>query len=177
MTTANEEAQQRVREYLLAQANKLSIPELVEKVRRDTVLPLGDAARAVPPARFTERPGSEDWSAVEVLTHVVDMNERGADAIEGIIAEGAAPAAISDDLRHEQRAGLTTADDYLRVWSDRREQLYERVLQARGDEHLEVKITHHMFGPLSWREWLLFMRVHDLDHMRQLQAITERFAG
>jgi hypothetical protein len=30
---------------------------------------------------------------------------------------------------------------------------------------------------LSWREWLLFMRVHDLDHMRQLQAITQHFAG
>lgn len=30
---------QRVRSYLLSQANKLSVPELVDKVRRDT-LPL-----------------------------------------------------------------------------------------------------------------------------------------
>ncbi len=42
---------QRVRSYLLTQVNKLSIPELVEKLRRD-VLPLREAAAAVPPDRF-----------------------------------------------------------------------------------------------------------------------------
>jgi uncharacterized damage-inducible protein DinB len=173
MTTANEEAE-RIRGYLLAQANKLSIPDLVEKVRRDT-LPVWDAAAAVPAERFGERPGPDDWSAAEVLTHVLDMNERGADAIEGIIAEGRIPPPIADELRREQRAGLTTAEDYRRVWTARREQLYERVSRARGDEHLDVKITHQTFGPFSWREWLLFMRVHDLDHMRQLQAIGEAF--
>src|SRR5687767_11409921 len=46
----------RVRGYLLSQANKLSIPDLVEKVRRDT-LPLREAAAAVPADRFFERPG------------------------------------------------------------------------------------------------------------------------
>ena len=56
-----------------------------------------------------------------------------------------------------------------------REPFYARVLEWRGDEHLDVKITHPAFGPLSWREWLLFMRVHDLDHMRQIEAIADRF--
>jgi uncharacterized damage-inducible protein DinB len=172
MTTANEEFQ-RIRGYLVAQANKLTIPELVEKVRRDT-LPLWDAAASVPAERFTDRPGPEEWSAAEVLTHVLDMNEHGAVAIEGIIAEGARPPSINDELRHEQRAGLTSAEDYRRVWSPRREQLYERVAQARGDEHLDVMITHPMFGPLSWREWFLFMRIHDLDHTRQLQTIAQQ---
>ncbi|MBK9341723.1 MAG: hypothetical protein IPN07_01475 [Dehalococcoidia bacterium] len=46
------------------------------------------------------------------------------------------------------------------------------MLQAKGDEHLDVKMTHSWFGEFSWREWFLFMRVHDLDHMRQLQAIA-----
>ncbi len=172
MTTTNDETE-RVRSYLISQANKLSIPDLVEKVRRDT-LPLWDAAAAVPEERLAERPGAEDWSAVEVLTHVLEMNDRGADAIEGIIASGAIPPPIADELRHERRAGLTTVADYRRVWTTRREQLFERVSQANGDEHLDVKITHQTFGPFSWREWLLFMRVHDLDHMRQLQAITQQ---
>jgi uncharacterized damage-inducible protein DinB len=175
VTTPNDEAA-RVRGYLVTQANRLSIPELVAKVQRDT-LPLWDAAAAVPPERFTERPGPQDWSAAEVLTHVLAMNERGAAAIEGIIAAGARPPPIADELRREQRAGLTAAGDFQRVWSARRAQLYEHVLRARGDEHLDVKITHFMFGPLSWREWLLFMRVHDLDHMRQLQAITQAFSS
>src|SRR5690242_17388959 len=66
MTTVDSEAQ-RVRGYVLAQANKLTVPELVEKVRRD-VLPLHAVAAAVPPQRFFERPGPEEWSAAEVFT-------------------------------------------------------------------------------------------------------------
>jgi hypothetical protein len=175
MTTANDEVQ-RVRGYLLTQANKLTIPELVEKVRNDSAA-VWVAAAAVPADRLTERPGAEDWSAAEVLTHVLNMNEQGAGAIEGILAEGKLPATIRDEMRREQRDDLRMVADYQRVWTDRREELLERVLTAKGDEHLDVKITHQTFGPFSWREWLLFMRVHDLDHMRQLQAVAQQFAS
>src|SRR5581483_3419276 len=65
MSAPTDEAQ-RVRGYLLSQANKLSIPALVDKVRRDT-LPVRDAALAVPAHRLRERPGPDDWSAAEVL--------------------------------------------------------------------------------------------------------------
>src|SRR5262245_9895685 len=99
MTTANDEAQ-RVRGYLLAQANKLTIPELVEKVRSDSAA-VWTAADTVPAERLTERPGAEDWSAAEVLTHVLNMNEQGSSAIEGIIAEGAIPPRIRDEMSHE----------------------------------------------------------------------------
>jgi hypothetical protein len=174
--TSQTEEDQRIRSYLLAQANKLSIPDLVEKVRNDT-LPLRDAAEAVPPARFFERPGGEDWSAAEVLTHNLDMNDRGAHAIEGILDHGALPPPITDQMSAGTRPGLNTATGFWPLYQPRREQLLARALQATGDEHLDVKITHNQFGALSWREWLLFMRVHDLDHMRQLQAITRHFAG
>jgi hypothetical protein len=175
MTTPDTEAE-RIRGYLISQANKLSIPDLVEKVRTDSAA-LKEAAESVPPEMFTERPGPNDWSAAEVFTHVLDMTDNGARAIEGIIATGAAPPRIRDELRHEQRGDLRSAADYWQAFAARRDRLYERVLRANGDEHLDVKITHPTFGDLSWREWFLFMRVHDLDHMRQLQAIAERFRG
>jgi hypothetical protein len=169
--TAQTDEVLRVRGYLLAQANKLSLPDLVEKVRRD-VLPLREAA-AVPPDRFAERPAPDDWSAAEVFTHILEMNERGARAIEGILDGGTLPPPITDVMSGATRDDLRTAEDYWRVYQARREQLLARALQATGEEHLDIKITHNQFGPLSWREWLLFMRVHDLDHMRQLQAISE----
>ena len=162
---------ERIRGYLVAQAAKLSVPELVAKVRADTA-PLREVAAAVPPERLRERPGPEEWSAAEVLTHILTMNEHGARAIEGILDSGAVPPRIDDTLTHEERGDLQTAEDYWRVFERRREQLYARVSQAMGDEHLNLKITHPMFGPLNWREWLLFMRIHDLDHMRQIQAIA-----
>lgn len=170
------DADERVRGYLIAQANKLSIPALVEKVRTDT-LPLREAAEGVPAARFFERPGADDWSAAEVLTHVLEMNERGARAIEGILDHGVLPPPITDQISGETRSGMTSAADFWRAYQPRRAQLLDRVRRATGDEHLDVKVTHRQFGALSWREWLLFMRVHDLDHMRQLEAITRHFAG
>jgi hypothetical protein len=167
---------QRVRGYLLAQANKLSIPELVEKVRHD-VLPLREAAAAVPLARFFERPGPDEWSAAEVFTHILDMNERGAGAIEGILDHGALPPPITDEMSGATQPDLLTAEAYWQAFTTRRERLFDRVTLASGDEHLDIKITHNQFGALSWREWLLFLRVHDLDHMRQIQTITRHFAG
>jgi len=166
----------RVRSYLLSQANKLGIPDLVAKVRADTA-PLRAIGAAVPAARFRERPEPGEWSAAEVYTHIVQVNERGAHAIEGILDRGAIPDPIADTISGETRPDLATAEDYWAAYHERRERLLERVLRAAGDEHLDVKITHRQFGDLSWREWLLFMRVHDLDHMRQLQAIARHFSG
>jgi hypothetical protein len=175
MTTPTDE-DLRVRGYLIAQANKLSIPDLVQKVRTDTA-PLRAVGAAVPAAHFSERPGPNDWSAAEVYTHILDMNDRGARAIEGILDHGELPPPIDDTMTGGTRAVLGDAEQYWQAYLSRREALLARALRASGDEHLEIKITHNQFGALSWREWLLFMRVHDLDHMRQLQAITAHFAG
>lgn len=170
-----QEEAQRIRGYLISQANKLSIPELVEKVRADSAQ-LRPAANAIPAERFHEKPGPDDWSGAEVFTHVLEMNEKGAAAIESIIATGAKPAGVEDMISGETRAGLKTAEDYWQAFISRREQLLETVLKAKGDEHLDVTIMHPLFGPFSWREWLLFMRVHDLDHARQLAGVAEALA-
>lgn len=166
----------RVRGYLIAQANKLSIPDLVEKVRNDTA-PLKQAATIVPQDRFSTRPAEGEWSAAEVWTHILDMNDHGARAIPAVIERGETPERVSDNINGETRSDLKTGDQYYEAYRRRREELLARVLQAKGDEHLEVKINHSMFGDLSWREWLLFMRVHDLDHLRQLQAISAAVAN
>jgi hypothetical protein len=175
MTTSTGETE-RIRAYLIAQANKLTPAELVAKLRADTA-PLQAIGAAVPAAHFAERPSPDEWSAAEVYTHILDMNERGARAIEGILDEGALPPPITDTISGHARAALTDAEQYWLTYVGRREALLERVLVARGDEHLDTKIVHNQFGALNWREWLLFMRVHDLDHLRQLQAITAQFAA
>lgn len=166
--------EERVRSYLIAQAAKLPLPDLIEKVRNDT-LPLKTAASIVPLSRFTERPGEADWSAAEVWTHILEMNEHGAAAIPAIIARGEIPPRADDVISGQVRAGLSTGTDYHAAYLSRREGLLAAVSEARGDEHLDVHIHHSMFGDLNWREWLLFMRVHDLDHLRQLQSIAAAF--
>jgi hypothetical protein len=175
MTQPQNEAE-RIRGYLVAQANKLSLPDLVEKVRTDTV-PLREAAAAIPPERIGDHPIEGEWSAAEVWTHILDMNEHGARAIPAIIERGELPERARDTISGETREGLRTGQQYYEVYLQRREELLARVLQAKGDEHLDVKINHSMFGDLSWREWLLFMRVHDLDHFGQLRKIAAALAS
>ena len=46
----------------------------------------GDAAAAVPPARFTERPAPGEWSANEVMAHVVAAGRYFGGAIEAIVS-------------------------------------------------------------------------------------------
>jgi len=166
---------QRIRGYLVNQAAKLTIPELVEKLRRD-VLPLRAAAASVPPGRFHERPDAAEWSAAEVFNHVLDMTEHGDAAVTAVIA-GGRPPRLRDVVTGDVRPDLRTSEDCWRAFEALREPFYGRLLHARGDEHLDLPITHPTFGPLNWREWLLFMRVHDLDHVRQIQGIAERLSG
>jgi len=173
MPTAERE---RIRSYLVSVANRLTIPELVEKVRQD-VRPLKDAAFAVPPARFSERPAPGEWSAAEVLGHVLEMNEGGAAAIEAVLDGRPVPPAVSDEVGAGPRSLPPSAAAFWEAFERRREALLARVLRAAGTEHLDRKLRHPLFGDLSWREWLLFMRVHDLDHLRQVQAIARAFGA
>lgn len=165
-----EDELQRIRGYLVAQARKLTLPELVEKLRRDSAR-VREAAAAVPADRFAERPEPEEWSAAEVLAHLIVSTEMGAQMVDSIIDGRGVP----EQLSREQRDAVVGAADHWDAFVAVREAFYARVLRARGDEHLDVTIRHPFFGELNWREWMLFMRVHDLDHARQMEAIAERF--
>ena len=165
----------RIKGYLHAQAAKLTVPQLVAKLRTDAE-PLRDVLSALPAGRFRERPAAGEWSAAEVWTHVLDMSERGSAAVLAIIA-GGRPAQLSDRISGGDRSHLAGPDDYWREFESGRERFYAKVLEARGDEQLDVVLEHPTFGALNWREWMLFMRVHDLDHLRQLQAVAARLVG
>src|SRR2546422_945962 len=62
--------QRRIRSYLQAQGARQTPGEIVAKVEA-AMADLATAARAVPGMRFGERPEPEEWSANEVLAHVV----------------------------------------------------------------------------------------------------------
>ncbi len=165
-----------VRGYLIAQAAKLSPAELAAKLRADAA-PLREIAAAVPASRFHERPAEGEWSAAEVLTHVLEMNEHGQAAVTRILDEGVAPEGVATDNRPGARPGMESGEDFWRAFEPIREKLLARVATATGEEHPDPRIVHTWFGPLSWREWTLFMRVHDLDHLRQLEGIVAALSG
>jgi hypothetical protein len=160
--------QKRIKSYLVAQGAKLSPPDIVAKVRA-AMADLAAAARAVPTDRFGERPEPDEWSANEVMSHVVAAGAYFGGGIMAVLDGSSLPPRMKD-----QGTGgpARAADEWSQLLSRDREALFERVLRAAPDAHLDRPIEHGMFGPLTWREALLFMRLHDLDHARQLGKIA-----
>lgn len=157
----------RIRSYLQAQAAKLSPAEIIDKVRA-AMAELRAAALAIPAARFDERPAPDEWSGNEVMGHVVAAGERFGGAIARIL--DGAPAGPPAADPEAGAPALPAAAWWARLARDR-EALFERVGRADPGAHLDRTIEHGMFGRLNWRQTLLFLRLHDLDHARQLAKI------
>jgi DinB superfamily len=166
--------QVRIRSYLQAQGAKQTPAEIIGKVEA-AMADLGKAARAVPAARFAERPEPEEWSANEVLAHVVAADTYFGGGVVAIL-EGR-PAPPRGGGRGIDNAPTRTADAWLEILRNQRATLFECVRTADPAGRLDVAIEHPFFGPLNWRETLLFTRLHDLDHAGQLGKIAVAFAA
>jgi hypothetical protein len=158
----------RIREYLQAQGAKLEPGAIVDKVRA-AMADLRAAAAKVPPTRFAERPAPEEWSGNEVMAHVVEAGRFFGGAI--VAALDGAPV-TSPPSERPPVTDTRSADAWFAMLTRDREALFARVARAVPSERLEVTIEHFMFGPLNWRETLLFVRLHDLDHAGQLDKIA-----
>jgi len=159
----------RIRSYLEAQGAKLSPAAIIEKVRA-AMADLHAASEAVPAVRFSERPAAGEWSANEVMAHVVAAGAYFGGCITSVLDEAPPPQRMKD--KGAVGAPARTAAEWSALLARDREALFERVLSADPLAHLERPIEHGMFGPLNWRETLLFMRLHDLDHAGQLQKVA-----
>jgi len=165
------EEQQRIRSYLQGQGAKLEPGAIIEKVRA-AMADLERAALAVPAHRFEERPAPEEWSANEVMAHVVDAGRHFGDQVLAILdGRPHTPA-----TRERSAPARHTAAEWMTILRRDREEVFARALRADPRAGLDAKMEHSFFGPLNWREVLLFTRLHDLDHAGQLQKITLAFA-
>ena len=165
--------QKRIRSYLVAQGAKLGPAAIVLKVRA-AMAELEAAARAVPPDRFGERPEPGEWSGNEVMSHVLAAGAYFGGGIVAALDNAPPPPPLSGP--GADNAPARTAAEWCVLLSRDREALFARVLRAAPDAALDRQIEHRMFGPLNWREALLFMRLHDLDHAGQLQKVTAALA-
>ncbi|HUP34401.1 MAG TPA: DinB family protein [Candidatus Limnocylindria bacterium] len=169
-----DEEQARIRGYLVAQGAKLTPAAIVEKVRQ-AMADLKVAAAAVPPTRFGERPAPEEWSGNEVMAHVVAADGYFGGGIQRLLAGQPPPARPGQ--RGVEGAPLLSADAWYKALVQQREALFAAVLAADPAAAPDQRIEHPMFGPLTWRETLLFTRLHDLDHAGQLQKIATALAA
>lgn len=91
-----------------------------------------------------------------------------------MIEHGEQPPPIRDVL--ETAPASDTREQMLAQLEEARQKLTTLVLQADPQAHLDITWKHDEFGQMNWREWLLFARVHALDHTRQMQSISAMLA-
>ncbi len=160
----------RVRGYLASQAMKRTPAQLVETLREAHRQFLA-AASTVPDTLFRVAPGDGEWSAADVLGHMLIIAAIDETAIPAAIERGEQPPDIVD-LISPAPADMTR-EQMLAELERLRERLIASVLKADPAAHLDILWSHNEFGAMNWREWLLFARVHTLDHTRQMQAIAQ----
>lgn len=164
-----EEKVVRVRSYLAGQSMRRTPAQLVE-VLRDAHHQFLAATATISDANFRTSPQEGEWAAADVLAHVCTIAALEEQSIRTIIEQGEQPAHITDSI--ESAPEGVTREEMLAALEQSREQLFTVVLQADPEVHLDITWGHGEFGRMNWREWLLFARVHALDHTRQMQAIA-----
>ena len=164
-----EEEVARVRSYLASQAMRRTLEQLVEALREAHKEFLA-ATAAVPDDAFHTLPREGEWSAADVLAHVRAIAAFDEQSICGVIEHGEQPMDVDDAL--EQAPPGATREQMLADIARHRERLIAMVLKADPQAHLDIVWGHNEFGKMNWREWLLFARVHTLDHAHQIQSIA-----
>jgi hypothetical protein len=162
-----EDARQRLVSYLGHQASK-DVPVLVELIeqQRATLLALVDG---VSEEQAAFRPAPDQWSVADVLRHVIAAEEGVARIVEslacGVVPEG--QRALGSHIPDEAQP-LAALIERLRA---ARADLLARVRGWPASPDLAATFEHPLFGPLNCKGWVAFQRLHDADHIVQLEQI------
>jgi len=162
-----EDARQRLVSYLAHQASK-DVPVLVELVEEQRARLLG-LLDGVSEEQAAFRPAPDQWSIADVLRHVIAAEEGVARIVESL-ARGTVPdgqRALGSQIPDEGQP-LPSLVERLRA---ARRDLVARVRGWPASPDLAATFEHPFFGPLNCKGWLAFQRLHDADHILQLEQI------
>ena len=104
-----------------------------------------------------------------MMAHVVEAGRHFGGAIARIL-DGRPPGEPRDVAARD--TAPRPLDEWWATLERDRAALFARVRSAHPMARLEATIPHPFFGALNWRETLLFMRLHDLDHAGQLAKVA-----
>ena len=165
MTTEQNELRDRISSYIAHQAGKdpEAIKNLLQK-GHDQLLSLIDGL-SEDQALF--KPGPDEWSALDVLRHVVG-SRRGVARRCSVLARGEASASFEPADEVAAFASLSEARGALDAGH---QELLSSVRALTPDANVDVTFDHPFFGPLNCREWAVFQRLHEGDHAGQIEQI------
>lgn len=160
------EEEARVRGYLVGQAEQLDWIELWPRViaERGALL---HAIDGVSDAQADWSPGADEWSIRQIVEHLLTGSRQRLQLIEDLAA-----GRPEDEREPRPEAAMPSAFARLRLHltehSVKLSSLPERLPPM---VNLEMTSSHGNFGELNSRAWFLFNRIHDTDHLQQIEAI------
>lgn len=165
-----EEEIARLRGYLATQSMKRTPAQITEALQ-EAYHQFVSAVKTVPNAD-AHTPEKHIWSLAEVVEHVSLFLSLYTAAICSVLEGHERPADVQDRQDILPRDGdKADIPEKLRKLEGNITRLAQVVLQADPLGHLEMTWKHFELGAMHWREWLLFARVHLLDHVRQVEQM------
>ena len=165
MVRDNEE-DSRVISYLSSQGEKYSFKEMwprVVQARIDLLNEIQGVNNIQAIFRFSEN----EWSILEIAHHILKSSERVLNVVENLATKGTIENNLDiDPPRESTELTLQEIHDNL---LDRGLDLSSLTPNLPERPSTMPTSDHSIFGPLHARSWYLFQRLHDIDHMKQIQ--------
>src|SRR5579859_2093218 len=168
----NEEEIASLRSYLASQSMRRVPGHLIDALQA-TYSEFVQAILAIPDSAFrTSHKGQ--WSAAEVLEHVQTVMVAYEKSICMVLEYGEQPEAQTEEISGAIEPILrgATREQLLSALEASYKRLTESVRRADPFVHLDIMWSHFELGMMHWREWLLFVRVHLIEHVRQVKAVA-----
>lgn len=164
---------ERVRSYIVSQAERYEPVDYWPRVMelRVRLLRLLDG---MTPEQAAWRPptgeGEAAWSAVEVAQHVRQWSDNVVDITQAFTEGREARKLPSGYIDPDPDASLP---DVRRALIEASQRLGDALLHDLSRADPERTVEHTWFGSLTARQWFVMARVHDTDHLRQLEALQQ----
>ena len=125
--------------------------------------------RAMPADSTGERPVEGEWSELEVVEHLLEVEVLLRHRVEAIVGGNGGPIARLDIPQQPPPSSLPLA---LAAWRDRRQQNLAWLTGLDLEQQRRTGVLPQL-GPISAAEQVGEWAYHDLEHLRQLMAVLE----
>ena len=155
-------------------------------------------AASIPPEQRNARPSENEWSAAELIEHVMVVEKFSQRVIERMLTEGTPDESRRGKGAHKDRLILDATpartarvqappgfhpehrwadfDELLREFDATRDRTIELARTAQKDLRVYFA-AHPFFKDLDGYQWLLLMGAHTERHVRQAEESLAKAAG
>ena len=145
------------------------------EVMTSTFMQLSQLAETLGAKRLEHSPAPGKWNAREILCHLADCELVFAFRLRQTLATDGHVIQPFDQDRWASFYSSFTAADAVAAFSAMR-QWNLALIKNVPREAMSKKVTHPERGAMTFKTIVETMAGHDINHLRQLEAISTRFA-